>query len=262
MTDPTRAGLIVERVGGRARLILNRPQALNALNLELVETLTAALAELAADSAVRVLTVEGAGSSFCIGADLKYFLSIVESGPLITAYIHRIKHMLNQLEAFPRPVIALVHGYALAGGLELMLACDLALAAEDAQLGDQHINFGLLPGGGASQRLPRLLGERKAKEVMFLGSRLDGREAERLGLVNCAVPASQLQGVAQDWIVRLLEKSPTGLNIMKDLVHRGGSMALDAGIELEAARFLEYARLPDLQEGLRAFKERRKPRFS
>ena len=113
---------------------------------------------------------------------------MLDDAPALAAYIRSVKDTFTRLERFPRPVIAVVHGFALAGGLELMLACDLALAAEDAVLGDQHINFGLLPRGGASQRLPALLGLRKAKELMFMGSRVSGAEAERLGLVNNAGP--------------------------------------------------------------------------
>jgi len=251
----------VERVNQVARLILNRPEAHNPIDLELVDALAQALAELREDKGVRALTIEGAGASFSAGADLKYFLTIVDDGPKITHYIHRIRDTFNALEAFPRPVLAIVRGYCLAGGLELMLACDFALAAEDAQLGDQHANYGLFPGGGATQRLPRLIGERKAKELMLLGSRIDGRTAERVGLVNRAVPAADLHGVVQEWLARLTEKSPTGLSYMKQAVRLSASVSPEAGIELEAAKFLEYARLPDLKEGLDAFSAKRKPRF-
>ncbi len=255
------ACLKVERAAGVARLILNRPEMHNPIDLELVEALARALAELREDPALRAVTLEGAGPSFSAGADLKYFLSIVDDGPRITHYIHRIRDTINALEAFPRPVLAVIRGYCLAGGLELMLACDFAVAAEDAQLGDQHANYGLFPGGGASQRLPRLIGERKAKELMLLGSRIDGREAERLGLVNRAVPAAELDGVVREWLARLTEKSPTGLAYMKLALRLSASVSPEAGIELEAAKFLEYARLPDLKEGLAAFSAKRKPRF-
>ena len=257
----TPAPLLIERAGGVARLILNRPDTHNPINLELVEALAAALAALRADAGVRVLTIEGAGRSFSAGADLKYFLTILHDPPHLTHYIHRIRDTFNALEAFPRPILAVIRGYCLAGGLELMLACDFALAAEDAQLGDQHANYGLFPGGGASQRLPRLIGERKTKELMLLGTRLSGREAERVGLVNRAVPAAELDAVVREWLARLTEKSPTGLSYMKQAVRLSASVSPEAGIELEAAKFLEYATLPDLKEGLDAFSAKRKPRF-
>jgi len=253
--------LQVERSGAVARLILNRPQAHNPIDLELADALHEALLSLRGDAGVRAVTVEGAGPSFSAGADLKYFLGIVNDAPRITHYIHRLRDTFNALETFPRPVLAIVRGYCLAGGLELMLACDFALAAEDAQLGDQHANYGLFPGGGASQRLPRLIGERKAKELMLLGSRIDGREAERLGLVNRALPAADLDAAVRAWLERLTEKSPTGLSYMKQAIRLSASVPPEAGIEFEAAKFLEYARLPDLKEGLDAFSAKRKPRF-
>lgn len=257
----TPAPLQVERAGHVARLILNRPQIHNPINLELVDALSATLATLRADAGVRAVTLEGAGPSFSAGADLKYFLTIVNDAPRLTHYIHRIRDTFNALEAFPRPVLAVVRGYCLAGGLELMLACDFAVAAEDAQLGDQHANYGLFPGGGASQRLPRLIGERKAKELMLLGARISGREAERVGLVNRAEPAAALDALVREWLERLTEKSPTGLSYMKQAVRLSASVSPEAGIELETAKFLEYASLPDLKEGLAAFSAKRKPRF-
>jgi enoyl-CoA hydratase/carnithine racemase len=175
--------------------------------------------------------------------------------------MHRIKVAFTRIERFPHPVIAVVHGFALAGGLELLMTCDLAIAAEDATLGDQHINFGLVPGGGATQRLPRLLGLRKAKELMLLGSRIDGSEAARLGLVNRAVPAAELEAAAEQWARTLGEKSPTALRYMKELLHGADNVPLEVGLDLEIGQFLAYARLDDLREGLTAFKEKRKPRF-
>jgi enoyl-CoA hydratase len=246
---------------GHARLTLNRPEAHNALDGELVRRLGETLAALRDDPAVRVVTVQGAGSSFCAGADLKQFLAVLDDAPAMAAYLRAVRETFTALERFPRPVIAVVHGYVLAGGLELLLACDLAIAAEDAQLGDQHINFGLLPGGGASQRLPRLLGPRKAKELMLLGSRVSGAEAARLGLVNRAVPAAELERTAAEWVATLREKSPAGLRTMKEMLQGADATPLEAGLALEEGAFLGYARLPDLREGLTAFKEKRKPRY-
>jgi len=209
----------------------------------------------------RHVTLRGAGTSFCAGADLKHFLGVLDDAPALTAFMRRIKGAFLLIERCPHPVIAVVHGFALAGGLELVMACDLAIAAEDATLGDQHINFGLVPGGGATQRLPRLLGLRKAKELMLLGSRIGGAEAARLGLVNRAVPAAELEAAAQEWARTLCEKSPTALRYMKELLHGADAVPLETGLDLEIGQFLAYARLGDLREGLNAFKEKRKPRF-
>ena len=165
------------------------------------------------------------------------------------------------LEEFPRPVIAVVHGFVLAGGLEMMMACDLAIAAEDAQIGDQHANYGLFPGGGSTQRLPRLIGQRRAKELMFLGGRITGRQAEAIGLVNKAVPPGDLEREVEQWVRNLVQKSPSGLGYMKACIRRSGEVPLAAGLDLEQSIFLNYARLGDMQEGLRAFREKRTPEF-
>jgi enoyl-CoA hydratase/carnithine racemase len=255
------ACLIVERRDAVARLILNRPRTHNPLDLELIDALGAALDTLRGDPKVRAVTLEGAGGSFCAGADLKFVLGVLDDGAALTHYIHRIRDVFNEIERFPRPVVAVVRGFCLAGGLELMLACDFALAAEDAQIGDQHANYGLFPGGGSSQRLPRLIGERKAKELMLLGARISGKEAERLGLVNLSAPALELDTIVNEWTGLLVEKSPTGLAYMKEAIRFSATVAPDAGIEWEAAKFLEYARLPDIREGLAAFAAKRKPRF-
>jgi len=246
---------------GHARVTLNRPDALNALNGELVGRLAETFAALRDDAQVRVVSLHGAGSSFCAGADLKGFLAILDDAPALTAYIRAVRDTFSLIENFPRPVLAVAQGYVLAGGLELLLACDLAIAAEDARLGDQHINFGLVPGGGSSQRLPRLLGPRKAKELMYLGSRLSGTEAAHLGLVNRAVPAAGLEAAAEEWVRTLCEKSPTALRTLKELIHGADSTPLPVGLALEEGVNLNHARLPDLREGLAAFKEKRKPRF-
>ena len=253
--------LLCEVDRGHARLTLNRPDAHNPLDGELLTLLSEALNRLKGDAAVRVLTLRGAGKSFCAGADLKFFLGIAEDASALNAYIRHFKDTMSQLAHFPVPVIAVVRGYVLAGGLEMMLACDLTVAAEDAQIGDQHINFGLLPGGGGSQRLPRLLGTRKAKELMFMGTRLSGAEAARWGLVNEAVPAAELEEAAERWVDGLREKSRTALCFMKEMVSAAETMSLAAGLDFEESMNLQYTRMDDLHEGLAAFKEKRKPRF-
>ncbi len=162
--------LRLERADRVATLTLDRPQALNALSPQMVEDLHAALDEAVADTTLKALVVRGAGRAFCAGADLAYFQTAFSDPPALTAYLARFNDALNRLESFPVPTIAAVHGYALAGGLEVLLACNLAIAAEDARIGDQHVNFALIPGGGSTQRLPRRIhdedqrpGNRKAQ---------------------------------------------------------------------------------------------------
>jgi len=251
--------LLCEVNEGVARIVLNRPDALNAISGDLVDRLGETLDSLAEDAKVRVVLLRGEGSSFCAGADLKFILSVLDDAPALNRYIRKVKDNISKLERFPLPVVAATQGYALAGGLEILLACDLVIAAEDAVLGDQHINFGLIPGGGASQRLPRRVGQRKAKEMMLMGSRVSGTEAEALGLVNKAVPAANLLDTAEEWAATLRGKSPNGLRAMKELLNASANVSLDAGLDLEESVFLSYTRLNDLREGLLAFKEKRKP---
>ena len=254
--------VLLERDGGHARLVLNRPDAHNCISPELNAALLGHLRRLEGDPSLRVVTLSGRGPSFCAGADLKHFLSILDDAQAMTVFIREVKTTINAIEAFPRPVIAVLHGYVLAGGLELMMACDLALAAEDTRLGDQHANFGVFPGGGSTQRLPMLVGQRKAKELIYMGGHVSGQEAERLGLVNKAVPKDELEATTAQWVANLMEKSANGLSAMKEVIGSARNVPLPNGIDLEELAFLNYARLGDMKEGLTAFKAKRKPVFA
>ena len=254
--------LLLTLEGGRARIVLNRPEAHNALSPPLVEALHGALDAIEAAPGLRVVTIEGAGPSFCAGADLKFFLGALEDEVLLAGFLGDLRRAMTRLEALPLPVLAVLHGFVLAGGLELMLACDLAIAAEDAVLGDQHINFALIPGGGGTQRLPRLIGQRRARELMFTGARVDGRRAEAIGLVNQAVPGGQLEQAAARWVETLSGKTPVGLARIKQLATLAADSALEAGLDAEAEVFAAHTRHPHLHEGLRAFVEKRPPHFT
>jgi enoyl-CoA hydratase/carnithine racemase len=141
------------------------------------------------------------------------------------------------------------------------MVCDLAIAAEDAKLSDQHANYGLVPGGGASQRLPRLVGIRKAKELLYTGDRISAAEAERLGLINKAVPAGKLEEATNELVAKLLGKSPMALKTVKRLVNRGMESSLDAGLEMEMLAMIGHGTTEDMAEGIKAFIERRPPAF-
>lgn len=253
--------VLLEREGPHGKLILNRPEEHNPMSDQVAAQLRAHLETLAQDPGIAVVTLRGAGPSFCAGADLKFFLSVLEDPIKLTEFMRTIKTTINMLENFPHPVIAVVHGFALAGGLELLLACDMAIAAEDARIGDQHANFGIFPGGGSTQRLPRIIGQRKAKELIFMGSHITGKEAEALGLVNKAVPAAELEATAEAWVQNICEKSARDVTYMKEAIQASGNIPLPNGLDLEEMLFLNYAKLGDMQEGLKAFKEKRKPRF-
>lgn len=245
-----------------ATLRLNRPDALNALNWDLLEELSAAISDVEKDEGVKALVVRGEGRAFCSGADLTFFETAFENTSQLTTYVKKLNGCFLQLEALPIPVIALVHGFALAGGLELMLACDMTLAAEDARIGDQHANFGLMPGGGSTQRLPRRIGMQRAMELLTTGRWLSGAEAASWGLVLRAVPAESLDQELEELLALLRTKSRPGLGWIKSVTRQGSDLPLGEGIALESKAFVQYSTTSSHpREGIQAFKEKRNPEF-
>jgi len=240
---------------GVGRILLNRPAVLNALNYQLVVELERAVRDL--KDRARVLLVEAAGNHFCAGADLKFVSETREIRP----FIEQINRAFFALESAPIPVIAAVQGYALAGGFELLQACDIVMVAEDAVIGDQHSNFGLIPGGGGSQRLPRLIGRQRALALLLTGERLSGKEAAAWGLAYRCVPSPELSQQSVSLALKLAAKSKEGLATMKTLLDRGLNEPLPKAISLEVETFLTWIQGADAQEGLRAFREKRPPNF-
>jgi enoyl-CoA hydratase/carnithine racemase len=241
--------------GKIGRVLLNRPDVLNALNYTLVLELEQAVREL--ENQVRVILIEGEGEHFCAGADLRY----VAETQQLREFIEQINRALFSIEEAQIPVIAAIQGYALAGGFELMQACDIVIVADNAVIGDQHANFGLIPGGGGSQRLPRLIGRQRALALLLSGVRLSGYEAVAWGLAFRSVPLADLREQSTALAQSLAAKSRGGLKAMKYLVNRGAEMRLNEAIDLEVDTFLEWIGSRDAQEGLRAFQDRRSPRF-
>lgn len=254
--------VVLSKAKAVANIYLNRPEAFNSLDLDTVDELEKAALEVDRDESIKVMIIRGKGQSFCTGADLKYFLSIAADAKKVMRFIDQINRAFNSLENCRVPVIAVVHGHCLAGGCELLISCDLAVASNDAIIGDQHANFGLIPGAGGTQRLPRLIGIQRAKELLYTGKWLPGAEAEKYGLVLKAVPAEQLDGEVDTLIDSILKKSSRGLNLMKKLVNQGMQIDQKTAIELEVAMFHNYFPMEDFQEGLRAFREKRKPKFN
>ena len=249
----------VER--GVARIVLNRPEQLNAISPALLEDLDTACADIEGNAAVGAVTLTAAGRAFCAGADLKVVRELSPDPEPWNRFMRLWHRVFNRLEALPVPVIAGVQGFALAGGLELTLVVDLVVAEEAARLGDQHANFGLVAGGGGSQRLPRLIGARRAKELMLLGGWLNAQQALAWGLVNRVVPAGGLEREVEDLAVTLASKSHSASRTAKALVDRGLGMDLASGLELELGLVAEHMRGHDAAEGLRAFAEKRVPVF-
>ena len=212
--------------GPVATLTLNRPDALNAVSPRMVEELTHAVSEVEARGEVKALVIRGEGRAFCAGADLNALQDAFDDYPRLAGFIEKVNAFLFRLEDLPLPTIAVVQGYALAGGLELMLACDMVIASEEARIGDQHANYGLAPGGGSTQRLPRKVGVQRAMEILLTGRWLSGKEAEGCGLVLRAVPAAQLEEELEKLLSGLRDKSRAGLACIKRATIKGQNMTL------------------------------------
>jgi len=252
--------IIFEKKDGLAKITLNRPDVLNALDVNTLEELYGAVEDIESDISVRVVVITAMGRAFCTGADLTGIASISPDKP--RDYFLRLwNKVFSAIENISVPVIAAVNGMAYAGGLELVMVCDLAIASEDAKLSDQHANRGLVPGGGASQRLPRLIGIRKAKELLYTGDRIAPAEAERLGLINKAVPADKLEEATSEIVQKLVVKSPMALKAVKKLVNRGMESSLDSGLEMEMLAMTAHGTTEDFTEGVKSFLEGRPPAF-
>ena len=252
----------LEKENRVATIRLNRPDVLNALGPDVVAELSHAVAEVGGDESIKVLVVRGEGRAFSAGADLTYFQTTFGNPALLPGYVAQINDMLFQIEKLPVPVIAVVHGFALAGGLELMMACDMALVAEDARIGDQHVNFGLIPGGGSTQRLPRRVGLQRAMELLTTGRWLSGTEAVEWGLALRAAPAEALDDELEKLLEPLRTKSRAGLALIKSVTLRGMGLPIEDGVALERYAFVQYMTTsPHPAEGIQAFKDKRKPEF-
>lgn len=261
MDAQAETGTIVDVRDGAIWITLDRPRALNALTPGVVAGIDAALDRAEADD-VRAVVLTGKGSAFCAGADLE-FIRRTASGDeaAIGRFLDSALALMNRLERCPRPVIAAINGIACAGGLELVLCCDLVIAARSARIGDAHINFGLLPGGGSSVRLPRKIGPTRAKHLLFTGDLLPAEQLVACGLVNEVVDDGELMPAVGRLVARLAEKSPLALRRMKALVDDGLDQPAQTALRLELLAAEVHAYSHDMKEGLVAFREKRKPNF-
>jgi enoyl-CoA hydratase/carnithine racemase len=244
--------------GGVALLTLHRPQAMNALSVNLCDEVLAALAALRGDRGVRVLILTGAGDrAFCAGADLKERRTMAEAQ--LRAHNRKIARIPLELEQLDCPTIAALNGHALGGGCELALGCDLRVAAETAELGQPEVALGIIPAAGGTQRLPRLIGRARAKELIFTGKRIDARTAERIGLVNAVAPAGEVLAQARALASAIARNAPLAVRGAKQAIAVGLEAGLQAGLALESLiQFGLYA-TQDWAEGLAAFNEKRSP---
>ncbi len=251
--------LIVERRGGVAVVTVNRPEKLNALNIRTRSEILAALEELAGDDEIRVVVITGAGDkAFIAGADINEFAG---KTALEQRAIMRSRRAFDSVEEFPKPVIAMINGYALGGGCELAMACDIRIASSRAKLGQPEIKLGIIPGGGGTQRMPRLIGEGRAMELILTGDMISAEEAERLGLVNHVVAPEELESKTMEIANKIAEMSPVALRMAKQAVKNAARTDLRAGLEAELDLFALCFASEDKEEGVRAFIEKRQPQF-
>ncbi|MEW6051197.1 MAG: enoyl-CoA hydratase-related protein [Candidatus Zixiibacteriota bacterium] len=253
--------LLVEKKGAVLVVTVNRERALNALNKETINELQQLFSFHWTDDSIRCVVLTGAGEkAFVAGADITELADLdVRSGTELSA---RGLYLMKTIQNFPKPVIAAVNGFALGGGCELAMACDIRLASEKAKLGQPEVNLGIIPGYGGTQRLPRLVGKGKALQMILTGEIINAQEAYRIGLVDELYPPDQLMTKAFEMAELIASKAPLAITSAKECVHRGLDINLTAGCDLEKATFGSICGTGDKNEGMEAFLEKRKPQFT
>lgn len=256
----TTAATEYELRGSTAWIRLARPEKRNAISPDMLDGIEQGL-DRARDSHARAVVITGSGGVFCAGADLEFVLGHLDDMTQVERLLERAGALMQRIERYPAPVIAAVNGAAIAGGLELVLACDLVIAAADATLADGHAAYGVFPGAGSTARLPRRIGATRAKHLLFTGRAASAGEMRELGIVNDVVPADCLETAVDELCARLARTSSAGLARMKRVVLEGASLPLDDALRLEFEVACEHLRGPDVAEGLAAFAEGRRPEF-
>ncbi len=257
MTDER---LLLEKDGPLATITFNNPKALNALTVATFEGLDRLLDELEKDPEVRVVILTGAGEkAFVAGGDIGHLGTLdAESAREFALLAQRV---IDQLEAFPKPVIAAVNGYALGGGCELAMGCDIRIAADSARFGQPEVKLGIIPGFAGTQRLTRLVGKGRAKELIFTGEMIDAEEACRIGLVNHVVAKERLLDETRALAMKMCDKSSSAIKLAKEAIDNGLEMDFARGSRYEADLFALCFTTPDCKEGISAFMEKRPARF-
>lgn len=250
--------VLEDRSGKTAILKLNRPDVMNSLNFGLLRALSEKVEALQWDQDVRVIVITGAGEkSFCAGADLKERATLPEEQ--VRKFIFTLRELFTFIEYMNKPVIGAVNGIALGGGTELALACDIRIASENATMGLTETRLAIIPGGGGTQRLPRLVGRAKAKELIFTGRRIDAAEALSIGLVNKVVPAPRLLDECLEMAGMICEAGPIAITQAKYAINHGLEVDLRSGLAIESNAYWVTIPTEDRTEGLTAFREKRKP---
>jgi enoyl-CoA hydratase len=247
--------ILLEKEDGIATITFNRPDALNALNNQTRAEFYSAMKDVAADNNIKVVILTGAGRAFVAGSDIK---ELKQTTSLDAHNIHRLGMVVEKME---KPVIAAVNGFALGGGCEIVMACDIIIASDKARFGQPEINLGIIPGGGATQRLPRLVGVCKAKELILTGDIIKAEEAEKIGLVNRVVPGENLMATAKEIAKKIASKSQATVRLAKDVINKGMQTSLETGLDYEREIYSLCLTLEDKEEGINAFIEKREPQF-
>jgi enoyl-CoA hydratase len=251
--------IIVEKKDGIGFIKINRPKALNALNQDTINEITKAVLDLEKDDKIKVGILTGEGKAFIAGADISAMANMTP--PEAKKFAELGHNMINTIEKSRLPFIAAVNGYALGGGCETLMACDIVIAGRNAKIGQPEINLGVNPGFGGTQRLPRLVGRMKAKELLLTGRNIDAEEALNIGLINMVVDDEQLMETAEKIAGNIAGKSSIQNRFIKELVNKGVDLDLNTANDLEISYFSKSFSTHDQKEGMKAFLEKRKPNF-
>jgi enoyl-CoA hydratase len=252
--------LLTRKSEGIGWITINRPDKLNALNIETMGELKAAFEEMGNDREVKAVILTGTGEkAFVAGADISEFVNLDEEKG--AHFARRGQEVMRSIENLSKPVIAAINGYALGGGTEIALACHIRLASENARMGQPEVKLGIIPGYGGSQRLSRLVGKGKAMELILSGKMIEAREACDIGLVNRVFPQPELLKEAEALAKEIIKNAPLALSCSIEAINKGLDQTLDQGLELEAQIFGRTCASQDFLEGAKAFLEKRKPNF-
>lgn len=251
--------IIIEKKENIGIIKINRPNMMNALDKNTILELTNAIEDLEKDKNIKVAIITGEGKAFIAGADIKQMKGMNSSEAKIFAETGH--NLMKKIENSRLPFIAAVNGYALGGGCEVMMACDICIAASGAKIGQPEINLGIHPGFGGTQRLPRLVGKMKAKELLLTGDLIDANEAHRIGLVNMIVSDDKIMEAAEIIANKIANKSTLQTSFIKSLVNKGIDVDLNKACSLEISYFSKSFQTEDQKEGMNAFLEKRKPNF-
>jgi len=252
--------LIVETKDKIGIIKINRPAALNALNSQTIQELNDAVHELSENPEVRVIILTGEGKAFVAGADISEMKDMNKEEAM--DFSRRGHKVFSFIESQEKPIIAAVNGFALGGGCELAMACDIRIASDTAKFGQPEVNLGIIPGFAGTQRLLRLVGTAKAKELIFTGNLIDAQTALSMGLVNQVVPADKLMDFVLEMAKKITTKGPLAIKLAKRVIHRGSRSDFDTGSSFEVEAFGECFGSGEAKEGMNAFLEKRKPKWS